>query len=168
MVCTNPTLLEPTTGQWYVHYAVSPFDGYLPFPLRELKQLNETDHDGRKGLILTYCQMELKKLIPTIYGLRLMDGIELVPENITEFILTDGHPVLRLILTNSSEQKSFNDRKLQSPDLGDGDKLDNEFYHLKSTQIHFFDNLQVIMNRNSAGMIDQMEVSFLLHDLSIL
>ena len=57
IVCPNPTLLDPVTGQWYVHYTACPLDGYLPLPWRELA--DTPDH--QQGLILRYCQTELRK-----------------------------------------------------------------------------------------------------------
>ena len=59
--CPNPTLLDPFTGDWRVHPAACPFDGYLHLPLKEL---HETAPDDKQhGMVLKFCQMELKKLL---------------------------------------------------------------------------------------------------------
>ena len=59
--CPNPMFLElVTAGQWHVHYAACPFDGYLPLP--PWRELTESDQENH-GLIFTYCRMELKKLL---------------------------------------------------------------------------------------------------------
>ena len=34
----NPTLLDPVSWQWHVHYAVNPFAGFMPLPLGCLQQ----------------------------------------------------------------------------------------------------------------------------------
>ena len=57
--CPNPTFLEPVTGQWHVHFTACPFEGYLPLPWKIL----DATTCGNKGMILSYCQMELKKLL---------------------------------------------------------------------------------------------------------
>ena len=54
----NPTLLQPNTAKWAVHFACCPFYGYSPLPLKEL------DGSGAcKGIAFAYCQAELKKLL---------------------------------------------------------------------------------------------------------
>ena len=55
----NPTFLQPMTGKWFVHYATSPFHGYLPLPLKELLE----SRNVKNGVIADYCRSELKKLL---------------------------------------------------------------------------------------------------------
>lgn len=55
----NPTLLQPTTGNWTVHYTACPIAGYLPLPLGELiGSAQQVD-----GIFLRYCQNEMKMLL---------------------------------------------------------------------------------------------------------
>ena len=57
-VSVNPTFLQPTTRKWIVHYYASAFEGYFPLPVEELGAI-----DDKNGLIVGYCQSELKKLL---------------------------------------------------------------------------------------------------------
>ena len=55
----NPTLLQPTTGKWFLHYEACPFQGYLPLPLKTLLKAK----NAKNGIIADYCRSELKKLV---------------------------------------------------------------------------------------------------------
>ena len=54
----NPTLLQPTTGKWLVHYAACPFLGYLPIPVKEMEAKKD-----KIGILADYCRAKLKKLL---------------------------------------------------------------------------------------------------------
>ena len=54
---TNPTLLNPTNLKWQVHYASSPFDGYLPLSKEEL------DLSDQDNILIRSCQKIFKSLV---------------------------------------------------------------------------------------------------------
>jgi hypothetical protein len=56
-VCVNPTLLDPTTYRWQVHYQLCPFDGYLPLTGKEL------DTSDNKGILIRTCQKILRGFV---------------------------------------------------------------------------------------------------------
>jgi hypothetical protein len=56
-VCVNPTLLDPTTYRWQVHYQLCPFDGYLPLTGKEL------DTSDSKGIVIRTCQKILRGFV---------------------------------------------------------------------------------------------------------
>ena len=56
-VCLNPTMLNPTSQRWNVHYALCPFDGYLPFSNEGL------DTSIKNGMLIRACQKKLKSLV---------------------------------------------------------------------------------------------------------
>ena len=58
--CANPTLLNHVSRKWNVPFDVTPFDGYLPLVSKELDQ---SDDAAKNGILLGYCQKELKKLL---------------------------------------------------------------------------------------------------------
>ena len=50
----NPTLLDPVSWQWHVHYAVNPFDGFMPLPPGCLQQpVGKKAGKGREEYPLT-------------------------------------------------------------------------------------------------------------------
>ncbi len=53
----NPTMLDPTTNRWQVHYQLCPFDGYLPLTREEL------DAPNNKGTLIRTCQKILQNLV---------------------------------------------------------------------------------------------------------
>ena len=71
-----------------------------------------------------------------------------------------GLPVLRLILIPAADVPSL----LSNPQ--DWERHEKEFNKWTSDKYHFFDNLDVNMKKKSDG--DEMEISFLLHDRSLL
>ncbi|EFX74461.1 hypothetical protein DAPPUDRAFT_251928 [Daphnia pulex] len=56
-VCVNPTLLDPTTYRWQVHYQLCPFDGYFPLTREEL------DTSDNKGILIRTCQKILRGFV---------------------------------------------------------------------------------------------------------
>lgn len=57
-VCVNPTMLNPTTYRWQVHYQLCPFDGYLP-----LTRGKEMDTFNGNGILIRTCQKILQSLV---------------------------------------------------------------------------------------------------------
>ena len=59
-VCINPTLLDPTSFEWKVHYLLSPFEGYLPLTK---EQLYVKDTSVKSKIMTQSCQKILKSLL---------------------------------------------------------------------------------------------------------
>jgi hypothetical protein len=59
-VCINPTLLDPTSFEWKVHYLLSPFEAYLPLTKEELYV---TDTSVKSQIMTQSCQKILKNLL---------------------------------------------------------------------------------------------------------
>lgn len=57
VVCVNPTMLNPTTLCWEVHFSISPFHGYLPLTKEEL------DTSSDDNLLIRSCQKILKNFV---------------------------------------------------------------------------------------------------------
>lgn len=60
-VCINPTLLDPTSLEWKVHYLSSPFDSYLPLTKEE--QQEQQDTSVKSNMMTQSCQKILKRLL---------------------------------------------------------------------------------------------------------
>jgi hypothetical protein len=90
-VCVNPTMLDPKTYRWQVHYQLSPFDGYLPLTLEEVDTSND------KGILIRTCQKILKNLVAD-YKKRI-DGVKIFfhLEDAVEFCLSESTQVFDLI-----------------------------------------------------------------------
>ena len=56
-VCINPTMLDPISRRWHVHYTLCPFDGYVPLKKEEL------DTSAEDGILIKSCQKILKNLV---------------------------------------------------------------------------------------------------------
>ncbi len=56
----NTTFLQPITGNWVVHYASCPFEGYIPIPW---KVVDEKNNHQNGSALFRYCHGELKKLL---------------------------------------------------------------------------------------------------------
>ncbi len=57
IVCVNPTMLNPTTQRWQVHYASCPFYCYPPLSQKDL------DAPSDEGVLTRHCQAILKNLV---------------------------------------------------------------------------------------------------------
>ena len=90
-VCVNPTMLDPTTYRWQVHYELSPFYGYLPLTREELDTSND------KGILIRTCQKILKNLVAD-YKKRI-DGVKIFfhLEDAVEFCLSESTLVFDVI-----------------------------------------------------------------------
>ena len=89
-----------------------------------------------------------------------------VDDDIFQRTLLSGLLALRLILVPLEELNSIFIKDECFPD--DVNKNRSVLYKLNSTGNYFFDNLDVNMKRKPDGVIRRIEVSFLLHDRSLL
>jgi hypothetical protein len=90
-VCVNPTMLDPTTYRWQVHYQLCPFDGYLPLTREEL------DTSDDEGILIRTCQKILKNLVADFK--KRIDGVKIFfyLEDAVEFCLSESTLVFDLI-----------------------------------------------------------------------
>jgi hypothetical protein len=85
VVCVNPTMLDPITHRWEVHFLITPFDGYLPLAREEL------DTSANDNLLVRSCQKILKKFI-TSYRSRIDKvQISVYLEDFFEFCYATTH-----------------------------------------------------------------------------
>ncbi len=91
MACVNPTMLQPTTHRWFVHYTLCPFDGYAPLTKEEL------DTSFKSGILIQSCQKILKSLLSS-YRER-MDDVKIFIhlEDALEFCYAETNDVFDLI-----------------------------------------------------------------------
>jgi hypothetical protein len=68
----NPTMLEPHTGAWHVHYDTLPFNAYAPLPAAPLQGLAKRG-SGPQGLLARACMTKLRRGVMA-YQARLKSG----------------------------------------------------------------------------------------------
>lgn len=68
----NPTMLQPGSGAWHVHYNAFPYAAYAPLPIAPLKALAQRG-SGPQGLLVRACMTKLRRGVAA-YQARLKSG----------------------------------------------------------------------------------------------
>lgn len=91
VVCVNPTMLDPTTLRWEVHFLITPFDGYFPLAKEEF-EISDNDN-----LLVRSCQKILQKFVTSYrsriravkISVHLEDFLEFCYANTNQFDVID-------------------------------------------------------------------------------